>query len=101
MHHLGLRKSTQKLTQAEMDTEVFESARKIRTSAAFGEIIILIVYIPILTLVGIEGKMFAPMAQTVSFAILGALILSFTYIPMMSALCLRSDEHTSELQSLM
>ncbi len=88
MHHLGLRKSTQKLTQVEMDEEVYESARKIRTSAAFGEIIILIVYIPILTLAGIEGKMFTPMAQTVSFAILGALILSFTYIPMMSALCL-------------
>lgn len=88
MHHLGLRKTTHKLTQSEMDQEVFESARKIRTSAAFGEIIILIVYIPILTLVGIEGKMFRPMAQTVSFAIIGALILSFTYIPMMSALCL-------------
>src|SRR5690606_4819266 len=88
LHHLGLRKSKLKLTQNEMDEEVYESARKIRTSAAFGEIIILIVYIPILTLVGIEGKMFTPMAQTVSFAILGALILSFTYIPMMSALCL-------------
>ncbi|HWK99619.1 MAG TPA: CusA/CzcA family heavy metal efflux RND transporter, partial [Parapedobacter sp.] len=88
MHHLGLRKSTHRLTRQEMDDEVYESARKIRTSAAFGEIIILIVYIPILTLVGIEGKMFAPMAQTVSFAIIGALILSFTYIPMMSALCL-------------
>src|SRR5690606_13313462 len=87
-HHLGLRKSTHRLTRQEMDDEVYESARKIRTSAAFGEIIILIVYIPILTLVGIEGKMFAPMAQTVSFAIIGALILSFTYIPMMSALCL-------------
>lgn len=48
----------------------------------------MIVYIPILTLVVIEGKLFTPMAQTVSFAILGALILSFTYIPMMSALCL-------------
>src|SRR5690606_38192047 len=88
MHHLGLRKSMHKLTQNEMDEEVFESARKIRTSAAFGEIIILIVYLPILTLVGIEGKMFTPMAQTVGFAILGALILSFTYIPMMSALFL-------------
>ena len=88
MHHLGLRKSTQQLTQLEMDHEVFESARKIRSSAAFGEIIILIVYLPILTLVGIEGKMFAPMAQTVGFAIIGALLLSFTYIPMMSALCL-------------
>ena len=88
MHHLGLRKSIHKLTQKEMDEEVYESARKIRTSAAFGEIIILIVYLPILTLVGIEGKMFTPMAKTVGFAILGALILSFTYIPMMSALFL-------------
>lgn len=88
MHHLGLRKTMHKLTQQEMDEEVYESARKIRTSAAFGEIIILIVYIPILTLVGIEGKMFTPMAKTVGFAILGALILSFTYIPMVSALFL-------------
>ncbi|WP_241558623.1 CusA/CzcA family heavy metal efflux RND transporter [Paracnuella aquatica] len=88
MHHLGLRKGNTKLTQAEMDEEVFQSASKIRNSAAFGEIIILIVYIPILTLVGIEGKMFRPMAQTVGFAILGALLLSLTYIPMMSALFL-------------
>lgn len=88
MHHLGLRKSRHRLTQAEMDEEVAESASKIRKSAAFGELIILIVYIPILTLSGIEGKMFKPMAQTVSFAILGALILSMTYIPMMSALFL-------------
>ena len=88
MHHLGLRKSTNRLTQSEMDDEVFVSASKIRTSAAFGEIIILIVYIPILTLVGVEGKMFRPMAQTVGFAIFGALILSLTYIPMMCALFL-------------
>ncbi|HLF33041.1 MAG TPA: CusA/CzcA family heavy metal efflux RND transporter, partial [Cyclobacteriaceae bacterium] len=82
---------TLRLTQQEMDMEVYESASKIRTSAAFGEIIILIVYIPILTLVGIEGKMFRPMAQTVSFAILGAFILSLTYIPMMSALFLSKN----------
>ncbi len=88
MHHLGLRKTVHKLTQSEMDEEVFASAAKIRNSAAFGEIIILIVYIPILTLTGIEGKMFRPMAQTVSFAILGALVLSLTYIPMMCALFL-------------
>src|SRR5690606_13125431 len=61
---------------------------KIRNSAAFGEIIILIVYLPILALVGVEGKMFGPMAKTVSFAILGAFILSLTYVPMMSALFL-------------
>lgn len=90
MHHLGLRKQ-RRLSQLEMDEEVYQSASKIRSSAAFGEIIILIVYIPILTLVGIEGKMFRPMAQTVGFAILGALILSLTYIPMMCALFLSKD----------
>jgi cobalt-zinc-cadmium resistance protein CzcA len=88
MHHLALRKTNRRLSQAEMDEEVYQSASKIRNSAAFGEIIILIVYIPILTLVGIEGRMFRPMAQTVGFAILGALILSLTYIPMVSALFL-------------
>jgi len=88
MHHLSLRKTIGKLSQTEMDEEVFQSASKIRSSAAFGEIIILIVYIPILTLIGIEGKMFQPMAQTVGFAIFGALILSLTYIPMMCALFL-------------
>lgn len=88
LHHLGLLKLGRKLTQQEMDQEVYQSASKIRNSAAFGEIIILIVYLPILALVGIEGKMFGPMAQTVSFAILGAFILSLTYVPMMSALVL-------------
>ena len=76
------------LSQAQMDEEVYQASSRIRTSAAFGEIIILIVYLPILTLTGIEGKMFGPMAQTVSFAILGAFILSLTYVPMMSALML-------------
>ncbi|GHU93368.1 acriflavine resistance protein B [Bacteroidia bacterium] len=83
-----------KLSQLEMNAEVYTAASKIRNSAAFGEIIILIVYLPILTLVGIEGKMFRPMAQTVSFAILGAFILSLTYVPMMSALFLsKKTEH--------
>jgi cobalt-zinc-cadmium resistance protein CzcA len=91
MHHLGLRTITKRLTQEEMDLEVYDSASKIRSSAAFGEIIILIVYLPILALVGIEGKMFKPMAQTVSFAILGAFILSLTYVPMMSALFLSKN----------
>lgn len=78
----------ERLTAAQMDLEVFESASKIRTSAAFGEIIILIVYLPLWALVGVEGKMFTPMAQTVSFAILGAFLLSLTYVPMLSALAL-------------
>lgn len=91
LHHLGMRNITQRLTQSEMDAEVYESASKIRTSAAFGEIIILIVYLPLLALSGIEGKMFKPMAQTVSFAILGAFILSLTYVPMISALFLSKN----------
>ena len=88
LHHLNKRKSKAKLSQSEMDAEVYNSASRIRNSAAFGEIIILIVYLPILALVGVEGKMFKPMAQTVVFAILGAFILSLTYVPMMSALFL-------------
>ena len=76
------------LSRKQMDKQVYSAASRIRSSAAFGEIIILIVYLPILALVGVEGKMFKPMAQTVSFAILGAFILSLTYVPMMSALVL-------------
>lgn len=80
--------SGDRLNQAQMNDQVYIASNKIRSTAAFGEIIILIVYLPILALVGVEGKMFAPMAQTVSFAILGAFILSLTYVPMMSALAL-------------
>ena len=87
MHHLGLRRVGQ-LNQSEMNEEVKTSASKIMKSAAFGEIIILIVYLPILALSGIEGKMFKPMAETVSFAIIGAFILSLTYVPMISSLLL-------------
>lgn len=82
------------LTQKQMDEEVHFSASRIRQSAAFGEIIIMIVYIPLMTLVGIEGKMFRPMALTVFFAILGAFILSLTYVPMASSLMLSRKVHT-------
>lgn len=74
--------------QSAIDAEVKHSAGKMMNSAVFGQIIILVVYLPIFTLQGIEGKMFKPMAQTVAFALLGAFILSLTYIPMMSALFL-------------
>ena len=98
-----------RLSQAEMDEEVHFSASRIRQSAAFGEIIIMIVYVPLMTLVGIEGKMFRPMALTVFFAILGAFILSLTYVPMASSLFLSkkvvikenfSDRMVKKLQSL-
>ena len=82
------------LSQDQMNSEVYAASSKIRKSAAFGELIILIVYLPILTLSGIEGKMFTPMAQTVGFAIFGAFILSLTYVPMMSALCLNKKAST-------
>ena len=76
------------LTQEQMDKEVFSSSKRMMNSATFGQIIILIVYLPILSLVGIEGKMFRPMAEVVSFAILGAILLSLTYVPVVSSLFL-------------
>ncbi|RYE22415.1 MAG: CusA/CzcA family heavy metal efflux RND transporter [Sphingobacteriales bacterium] len=91
MHRLSHSKQfalKNRLTQQEMDAEVNLSAGKMMNSAVFGQIIILVVYLPIFTLQGIEGKMFKPMAQTVAFALLGAFLLSLTYIPMMSALFL-------------
>lgn len=88
LHLLSEKKYTAALSKKQMDDVVEESAKKMMNSAAFGQIIILIVYLPILSLRGIEGKMFGPMAQTVSFAIIGALILSVTYIPMMSSVFL-------------
>ena len=91
VHRLQINKAGLSLTQKQMDDEVITSSQKIRSSAAFGEIIILLVYIPILALVGIEGKMFKPMAQTVMLAIAGALILSLTYVPMMAALVLNKN----------
>ncbi|GJM36027.1 MAG: acriflavine resistance protein B [Saprospiraceae bacterium] len=91
VHRLQVGFAGQKLTQAQMNQEVQTASLKIRSSAAFGEIIILMVYIPILALVGIEGKMFKPMAQTVMLAISGALVLSLTYVPMMAALFLKKD----------
>lgn len=98
-----------KIDQEQMDGEVQHSAGKMMNAAVFGQIIILIVYLPILTLQGIEGKMFKPMAQTVAFAIAGAFILSLTYVPMMSSLVLSkkighkktfSDKMMAELERI-
>jgi len=101
MHHLGLGKAT-RLNQQQMDDEVKTAASRMMNSAAFGQIVILIVYLPILALVGVEGKMFKPMAQTVSFAILGAFVLSLTYVPMVSALFLsKSTTHKRNLSDRM
>ncbi len=86
-HHSGF-KEAMKMNQDQMDSEVESASGKMMNAAVFGQAIILIVYLPILSLQGIEGKMFKPMAQTVSFAVLGAFILSLTYVPMMTALFL-------------
>jgi cobalt-zinc-cadmium resistance protein CzcA len=101
MHQLAHNKKyqgIQNLNQAQMDESVKTSAGKMMNSAVFGQIIILVVYLPIFTLQGIEGKMFKPMAQTVAFALLGAFILSLTYIPMMSSIFLsRKTKHKMNL----
>ncbi|MBL7736466.1 MAG: CusA/CzcA family heavy metal efflux RND transporter [Chitinophagaceae bacterium] len=86
------------ISRQTMNEAVAASSGSMIKSAAFSQIIILVVYIPILSLEGIEGKMFKPMALTVSFAILGAFLLSLTYVPMMSALCL--NKKISHKQSL-
>ncbi len=77
----------------EVNEIVYDTSKKIRSSAAFGEIIILMVYLPILSLVGIEGKMFRPMALTVGFAIFGAFVLSLTYVPMVASVFLGKNLH--------
>lgn len=87
MHLLALHK-IHRIGQDTLNDTVYRAASKFSSSAVFGQLIILVVYLPILTLVGIEGKMFKPMALTVMFAILGALILSLTYVPMVSSLLL-------------
>jgi heavy metal efflux system protein len=93
-HHLGIAR----LSAKQMDEEVLSSTKRMMNSATFGQIIILIVYLPILALVGIEGKMFRPMAETVTFAILGAMILSLTYVPVASALFLsRKTTHKKNI----
>ena len=101
MHQLAYSKKfadVDRLTTDQMDAEVNHSASKMMNSAVFGQIIILVVYLPIFTLEGIEGKMFKPMAQTVAFALLGAFILSLTYIPMMSAFFLsKKAKHKKNL----
>jgi cobalt-zinc-cadmium resistance protein CzcA len=93
-HHQGIAR----LSQKQMDESVFDSAKRMMSSATFGQIIILIVYLPIIALVGIEGKMFRPMAQVVVFALIGAAILSLTYVPMASALFLsKNTQHKRNL----
>ena len=81
-----MQKEGGKLSKEAFRELVYEGTLEVRKVAQFGEVIILVVYLPILFLRGIEGKLFAPMALTVSFALLGAVILSITYVPVMCSL---------------
>lgn len=80
------------LSDAAMRELVYNGAVEVRKAAQFGELIIIIVYLPIITLQGIEGKLFRPMAFTVGFALIGALILSVTYVPAVASLLLKSGK---------
>lgn len=97
-HRITSITSKAELTRGELNETVYQSSKQMMNVAAFGQVIILIVYLPIFSLSDIEGKMFIPMAQTVSFAILGAFILSLTYIPMVSSLVL--SRKTSHKQNM-
>ncbi|AWM15035.1 CusA/CzcA family heavy metal efflux RND transporter [Flavobacterium sediminis] len=78
--------------QSEIDEITLKSASTMMNSAVFGQLIILIVFIPILSLSGVEGKMFKPMAMTFSFAIVGAMLFCFTYVPVVSSIFLKPTE---------
>ena len=80
--------------QSNIDEITYKSSSKMMTSAVFGQLIILIVFIPILSLSGVEGKMFKPMAMSFSFALIGAMFLCFTYVPVISSLILKPEEIT-------
>ena len=90
-HLYTKRLSSRVLSAHEMEEEVEKGASKVVKSSTFAVLIILIVFFPILTLTGIEGKYFTPMAQTLVFCIIGALLLSLTYVPMMAALFLKKE----------
>ncbi|HXI11130.1 MAG TPA: CusA/CzcA family heavy metal efflux RND transporter [Thermoanaerobaculia bacterium] len=84
------------LTRSERFELVFSASKEVRKATMFGELIIMIVYLPILTLTGVEGKMFRPMAFTVIAALLGAMILSVTFVPAMVAMLLRGKVSEKE-----
>ena len=90
-HIYSKRLGGRKLTADEMCDEVEQGAAKVVKSSTFAVLIILIVFFPILTLTGIEGKYFTPMAQTLVFCIVGALLLSLTYVPMMASVFLKRE----------
>lgn len=85
-----------KMTNADLDDISYKSSSKMMNAAFFGQLIILIVFLPILALTGVEGKMFTPMALTFSFAVIGAMILCLTYVPMASAIFMSKNINVKE-----
>ena len=94
-----IRLNKNSLSKEEFNETVYTSTSEIIKSAIFGVLIIIVVYLPIFSLGGIEGKMFKPMAFTVGFALTGALLLSVTYVPMMCSLILKRDLKEKETLS--
>ncbi len=91
-----LKKLSKEERKSEVNKLAFKSSSQMMNAAIFGQIIILIVFIPILTLTGIEGKMFRPMALVFGFAIIGAMILCLTYVPMIASSLLYSKKLDKE-----
>jgi cobalt-zinc-cadmium resistance protein CzcA len=85
-----------RLTGEELKERIYEASVEVRRATMFGELIITVVYLPILSLTGIEGKMFRPMALTVIFALAGAFVLSLTYVPATLTLALRGSVGETE-----
>ncbi len=85
--------------QEMVDGITFDSTKRMMSSAIFGQVIILIVFIPILSLSGVEGKMFRPMALTFSFAIIGAMIMGLTYVPVMASLFLKPQQEKRNIST--
>lgn len=89
------------LTRSERFTEVFLAAKQARRPLIFGQIIIMVVYLPIFALAGVEAKMFHPMAMTVVLALLGAIILSVTFVPAAVALFVTGEVKEKESRWMM
>lgn len=85
-----------KLNPLELKQTIYEATMEIRKSAGFGELIIVVVFLPVFAFVGIEGKMFVPMAATFIFAILAAIMLSFTFVPALASILLTGDVKDKE-----
>src|SRR3990167_7174769 len=80
-----------KLNSNEIKDVVYEATVEIRSAAGFGQFIIVMVFLPVFALTGVEGKMFIPMASTFAIAVLAAFILSFTAVPALASLLLSGD----------